>query len=104
MTVARWCTTAAPWSMIAKFDGTGASMAGSRLFTASVCALLLASTAGAGGESSPEALGQIIDQAVARVPQWTGLAIAATQANVRAGPFHGQTGNDTTAGRDHCSG
>jgi len=75
-------------------------MAGSRLFTASVCALLLASTAGAGAESSPEALGQIIDRAVARVPQCTGLAVGATQGNVRAQRFYGDTGNHSRPGPD----
>jgi D-alanyl-D-alanine-carboxypeptidase/D-alanyl-D-alanine-endopeptidase len=75
-------------------------MAGSRFFTVAVCAALLASAVRAGAQSSPEALGQIIDQAVARVPQCVGLAIGATQGSVRAQRFYGDTGNRGRPGPD----
>jgi CubicO group peptidase (beta-lactamase class C family) len=75
-------------------------MAGSRLFTVAVCAALLASIVSAGAEPSPDALGQIIDQAVSRVPQCVGLAIGATQGDVRVQRFYGDTGNHGRPGPD----
>ncbi len=74
-------------------QSNGAPMAYSRVFAAAACAALLASAVNAGAESSPETLGQMIDQAVARVPACVGLAIGATQGNVRAQRFYGDTGN-----------
>jgi CubicO group peptidase (beta-lactamase class C family) len=68
-------------------------MAYSRYFAAAVCATLLASAANAADEFSPETIGQMIDQAVAGVPACVGLAIGATQGNVRAQRFYGDTGN-----------
>jgi CubicO group peptidase (beta-lactamase class C family) len=68
-------------------------MACSSVLAAAACAALLASAVDAGADSSPEALGQIIDQAVARVPACVGLAVGATQGNVRAQRFYGDTGN-----------
>ena len=68
-------------------------MAYSRYFAAAVCAALLASAANAADEFSPETIGQMIDQAVAGVPACVGLAIGATQGNVRAQRFYGDTGN-----------
>jgi serine-type D-Ala-D-Ala carboxypeptidase/endopeptidase len=68
-------------------------MACSRFLVVAACAALLASAASAGAESSPEALGHIIDKAVAHEPPCVGLAIGATQANLRAQRFYGDTGN-----------
>jgi D-alanyl-D-alanine-carboxypeptidase/D-alanyl-D-alanine-endopeptidase len=68
-------------------------MACSRFLAVAACAALLASAVNAGAESSPETLGRMIDQAVARVPSCVGLAIGATQVNVRAQRFYGDTGN-----------
>jgi D-alanyl-D-alanine-carboxypeptidase/D-alanyl-D-alanine-endopeptidase len=72
---------------------SGAPMACSRFFAVAAGAVLLASAVNAGVEPSPETLGQIIDQAVARAPPCVGLAIGATQGNVRAQRFYGDTGN-----------
>jgi len=68
-------------------------MAYSRFSAVAVCAALLASVVNAGAESSPETLGQTIDQAVAHVPACVGLAIGATKANVSAQRFYGDAGN-----------
>jgi serine-type D-Ala-D-Ala carboxypeptidase/endopeptidase len=67
-------------------------MACSRFLVVAACAALLA-PANASADSSPETLGRIIDQAVANVPACTGLAIGATQGDVRAQRFYGDTGN-----------
>src|SRR5882724_432044 len=68
-------------------------MVRSRFLAVAACAALVASAVNAEAESSPETLGRIIDQAVARVPPCVGLAIGAMQGNVRAQRFHGDTGN-----------
>jgi D-alanyl-D-alanine-carboxypeptidase/D-alanyl-D-alanine-endopeptidase len=68
-------------------------MAFSRFLVAAACAALLASAANAAAESSPDRLGQIIDQAVAQAPHCAALAIGATQGNERAQRFYGDTGN-----------
>ncbi len=68
-------------------------MACSRFLVVTACAALLASAANASAESSPESLGRMIDQAVALVPPCVGLAIGATQGDVRAQRFYGDTGN-----------
>jgi CubicO group peptidase (beta-lactamase class C family) len=64
-----------------------------RILAATACATLLASAAHSGAAPSPEMLGRIIDQVVARVPACVGLAIGATQGNVRVQRFYGDTGN-----------
>src|SRR5450432_2698219 len=71
----------------------GLPWAYSRVFAATACAALLASAVHAGADPSQEALGRIIDQAVAHVPACVGLAIGATQGNVRVQRFYGDTGN-----------
>jgi D-alanyl-D-alanine-carboxypeptidase/D-alanyl-D-alanine-endopeptidase len=71
----------------------GAPMACSRFLAAAACIALLASAENARAELSPETLGQIVDQAVAHVPPCVGLAIGATQGNVRAQRFYGDTGS-----------
>jgi CubicO group peptidase (beta-lactamase class C family) len=68
-------------------------MASSGFFAAAACAALLASAVNAGAESNPETLGEMIDQAVARVPTCVGLAIGVTKGNLRAQRFYGDTGN-----------
>ena len=68
-------------------------MARSSVLAVAAYAALLALSVDAGAQSSPEALGQIIDQAVASVPACVGLAVGATQGNVRAQRFYGDTGN-----------
>jgi serine-type D-Ala-D-Ala carboxypeptidase/endopeptidase len=68
-------------------------MAHSRVLAAVACAALLASAVHAGAASGQETLGQLIDQVVARVPACVGLAIGATQGNMRAQRFYGDTGN-----------
>ena len=70
----------------------GAPMGYSRFFAATAGAALLASAGHAGAASSQEALGQMIDQVVARVPACIGLAIGATRGNVRVQRFYGDTG------------
>jgi serine-type D-Ala-D-Ala carboxypeptidase/endopeptidase len=70
-----------------------AAMTYPRILAATACAALLASAAHSGAAPSPEMLGQIIDQVVARVPACVGLAIGATQGNVRVQRFYGDTGN-----------
>jgi D-alanyl-D-alanine-carboxypeptidase/D-alanyl-D-alanine-endopeptidase len=65
----------------------------SRFFAVVACAALLASAVTARAESSPEAIGKIIDQAVDHVRPCMGLAIGAAQGNVRAQRFYGDTGN-----------
>jgi serine-type D-Ala-D-Ala carboxypeptidase/endopeptidase len=72
----------------------------SKFRAAVACAALLASAATAGAEPGPETLGQMIDQAVARVPACVGLAIGATQGNARAQRFYGDTGNHGPPGAD----
>ena len=69
-------------------------MAYSRIFAAVACAALMASTVHSRAESSQETLGQVIDHVVARVPACVGLAIGATQGNVRVQRFYGDTGNN----------
>jgi serine-type D-Ala-D-Ala carboxypeptidase/endopeptidase len=64
-----------------------------RIFAAAACAALLASAAHSGAAPSQDPLGQIIDQVVARVPACVGLAIGATQGNLRVQRFYGDTGN-----------
>jgi D-alanyl-D-alanine-carboxypeptidase/D-alanyl-D-alanine-endopeptidase len=68
-------------------------MAFSRFISAAAGAALLTSAAPAVAQSSPRMLGQIIDEAVAHVPACAGLAIGATQGDVRAQRFFGDTGN-----------
>ena len=68
-------------------------MACSRFFAVVACAALLASAVTAKAESTPEAIGKIIDAAVDHVRPCKGLAIGATQGNVRAQRFYGHTGN-----------
>ena len=68
-------------------------MARPSLLTAALGAALLASPLDARAQSGPDVLGQIIDQAVARVPPCVGLAIGATQGNARVQRFYGDTGN-----------
>jgi serine-type D-Ala-D-Ala carboxypeptidase/endopeptidase len=69
-------------------------MACSRFLAVTACAALLASSVEVNAESSPEALGQMIDQAVARTtPPCIGLAIGATQGNLRVQRFYGDAGN-----------
>jgi D-alanyl-D-alanine-carboxypeptidase/D-alanyl-D-alanine-endopeptidase len=65
----------------------------SRSLAAAAGAALLAWVANARAESTPETLGQVIDQAVAHVPACVSLAIGARQGNVRAQRFYGNTGN-----------
>ena len=69
-------------------------------FFAAACVALVASTVNAGAESSPETIGHIIDEAVAHVPACRGLAIGATQGNVRTQRFYGDTGNHGRPGAD----
>jgi D-alanyl-D-alanine-carboxypeptidase/D-alanyl-D-alanine-endopeptidase len=68
-------------------------MACSRFVVVAASAALLVSVANVRAESSPEALGRIIDQAVANVPPCVGLAIGATQGSARAQRFYGDSGN-----------
>ena len=68
-------------------------MAYSRVFAAAACTALLASAVHSGAESSQDTLAQMIDRAVARVPACVGLAIGATQGDVRVQRFYGDTGN-----------
>jgi CubicO group peptidase (beta-lactamase class C family) len=72
----------------------------SRFFAGAAFVVLLAWTANAGAEVAPDALGRLIDEAVARVPACVGLAIGATQGNVRAQRFYGDTGNHRPPGAD----
>lgn len=64
----------------------------SRIVAVTAGAVLLASLGHAGAASSQDALGQMIDQVVARVPACVGLAIGATHGNVRVQRFYGDTG------------
>ena len=68
-------------------------MAYPRFFAFTACVALLSSAVNASAESSAEALGKIIDQSVASVPACVGLAVGATQGDVRARRFYGDAGN-----------
>jgi D-alanyl-D-alanine-carboxypeptidase/D-alanyl-D-alanine-endopeptidase len=69
-----------------------APMTCSRIVAVTAGAVLLASLGHTGAASSQDALGQMIDQVVARVPACVGLAIGATHGNVRVQRFYGDTG------------
>ena len=62
-------------------------------FFVAACVMLPAAMVAAAAQPSPETIGRIIDQAVAKVPPCHGLAVGATQGNVRAQRFFGETGN-----------
>jgi D-alanyl-D-alanine-carboxypeptidase/D-alanyl-D-alanine-endopeptidase len=78
----------------------GAPVTCSTVFAAAVSAALLASALPARAEPAPEALGRVIDQAVARVPACVGLAVGATHGNVRVQRFYGDAGNHRHPGPD----